>query len=228
MAHIVPRPGKTGTTYQVRWDRPQYGGQSHNVGREKLDAVACKRWVEYRDHRVSSGDDGLRDRVYIYGELAEAESSPTEVVTFGELARSWCFDKRPRASAQSKEMYWSRIQQLDKIVSVPHFLAKPIHTVTSDDLSKIIKELQGGHSNSTIGGYFVCVKGALRLAEKQGLLTKNPYDEDEQKLNPVDPSEEVDKFLSRAEVEGIASCAKADSQDIVEFLYETGFRNLST
>lgn len=224
VAHVVVRGGKTGKTHQVRWTDPRDGkSYGHNVGPDRRDAEDCKRWVEWRGERLDSGHRGLRDRVYVDGVTAEP-ATQEQIVAFRDLAKKWCYEKRPRASAGSKDTYWSRIMQLDELESVPDFLDKPVGSITNDDLSAILLELQEDHSPNTIIGYFTCIKGVFRLAEKRGLITASPYDKDDHMVVAADPADEVEKHFSEEEVQVIASLAKPDSRDMIEFLFETGFR----
>lgn len=224
MAHIVQRTGKSGTTWQVRWEHPEDGrGYGHNAGRDRRDADDCKAWIEWRDGSVRPDHHGLRDRVYVDGVTAEPVRT-SEAISFRDLAHKWCYEKRPRANPQTKDTYWSRIMQMGELESVPDLLDKPVGAITNDDLSAVLSELQEDHAANTIIGYFTCLKGVFKLAEKRGLIATSPYDKEDHQVLADDPADEVDKYLTADEVQVIVRLAKPDSRDMIEFLYETGFR----
>lgn len=229
MAHVVKRKGKSGITYQVKWEHvePGYGGSLSFRAKNRMDdpaqaAKLCAQWISARGNRVEPNDTGLIQEVFLDGIAAEPEAI-NQIVMFRDLAHDWCFKNRRRANPSTKKQYWARFVAMEEL-SPRGIMSMAVKDITLDDLSTLVTILEKHRAPNTVLSYMTCVRGVLRLAVARGTITVSPFNNEYHRVDEPSPKDEVSQYLRPEEVAAISAHCKEDAADIIEFQFWAGLR----
>jgi integrase len=119
-------------------------------------------------------EGGEREALALQAELrrkvTRGERITQTKATFAEVAEQWLESKR-------KLRPWTRQGYRDALdrVLIPRFGAMRIGAITTDDVAKLIRDLEAkGLAAATIQNYLLPLSGPLTFAIRRGLLTTNP------------------------------------------------------